>query len=400
MIMPLMWLLLAGLALVLGWATAVPLFSWIGYLMVALLLVGLSMTRLGCQGLSARRDLSVDRIRLGDRVVVDVRVENRSLLPALWMAAAESLPVGLPVSGARGRVLPFAWRRGSSFSYTLEGARRGYHEIGPTVIRTGDLFGLFQRQARCGGSSWLTVYPKIVALEHALLPSRRSLGEIRTRQRALEDPTQTVGIRPYQRGDSLRRVHWRATAHTGKLQSKLFELTAQPDVTVVLNLNRADYPANPDDAVESAELAITTAASIAQHVLDREQRLGLLALARDPAGAGPDRPLTVKPGRGRAQLISLLSVLGRIELGQCDRLVKILDREKERFPWGTMVVVITPKMDRDCMLALIGLRTAGFALELILAARGVYAPGRADMGMIGISAARVQSEEDIRGLDL
>ena len=400
MIMPLIWALLAGLALVLGWATGLPLFAWGGYLMLVLLLVGFLSTRLSYRGLTATRHLSVDRLRPGDRVEVMVRVENHSLLPAPWLVAAESLPVGLPMSGLRGRVVPLAGSRAFSFSYTLEGARRGYHQLGPTLLRTGDLFGLFHRQTAAGGSSWLTVYPKIVAVRQARLPSRRYLGELRTRQRVLEDPTQVVGIRPYQRGDSLRRVHWRATAHTGKLQSKLFELTAQPEVTLVLNLNRADYPANPDDAVESAELAVTTAASIAHHLLDRGQRVGLLALGRDPAEARVKRLPAVTPGRGRAQLIALLSLLGRVELGPSDPLVDVLAREKERFPWGTMVVVVTPKVEGDMVVGLLGLGAAGFGVQVILAGRTVSAPSRAEWGNIGVSASRVQSEEDIRGLDL
>jgi uncharacterized protein (DUF58 family) len=127
------------------------------------------------------------------------------------------------------------------------------------------------------------VFPRLVAIEHARLASRRPAGDIRVRQRAWEDPSQVVGVRPYERGDSLRRIHWRATAHTGELQSKQFQVTSQLDTVILLDLRRADYPASPDDASEAAELAIVTAASIAQHVLDRYQRVGLFALARDPA---------------------------------------------------------------------------------------------------------------------
>ena len=59
-----------------------------------------------------------------------------------------------------------------------------------------------------------------------------------TRQRVLEDPSQIIGIRPYQHGDGLRRIHWRATAHTGRFQSKLFEVSAQVECVLALNLRR------------------------------------------------------------------------------------------------------------------------------------------------------------------
>jgi uncharacterized protein (DUF58 family) len=400
MVMPLTWALLAGVALVLSWATASVHFAWAGYLMLALLVLGFVMARLGEQGLVAHRDLSTDRVHFGERVQVDVKVENRGLMPAIWVVAAEALPAGLPVTGSRGRVVPLAGKRTFSFSYSLEGARRGYHAIGPTAIRTGDLFGLFHRQRAPGGPSHLTVFPKLVPITHARFASRRPAGDARTRQRVWEDPSQTIGIRPYQRGDSLRRVHWRATAHTGKLQSRLFQVTAQIDTMVLLNLRRSDYPMGPDDAGEAAELAISTAASIARHVLDRGQRVGLVALARDPASGGISRVLTVKQSRGRDQLSAILSVLGRIELGQTDGLLDTINREKESFPWGSLVVVVTPVVDREVLPVLLDLRTSGFEVKVVVVGRGAFAPRRAGMDMMGIGAARVRSENDIRGLDI
>ncbi len=248
MIRPLAWATLAFLALVLSWTTGASVFAWAGYTMFALLILGYLTMRLSAGRLVARRELTRDRIYPGESVRVRVRVENHSPFPALWLVAAESLPVGLPVSGVRGRVTPWVGPAGFSFTYTLEGARRGYHELGPTVLQVGDPFGLFQRRLSAGGASGLTVFPKVVALQQPRLSSPRLSGEVRVRRRVLEDPTVIVGIRPYQSGDGLRRVHWRATAHTGRLQSKLFGVTALHDVTLLLDLSRGDYSPSPEEA--------------------------------------------------------------------------------------------------------------------------------------------------------
>ena len=227
MVLPILWVLLAALALVLGWTTGTAAFSWVGYLMLFAWIVGSMAARMAERGLVAERHVAVDRVHHGGETTVGLTVANRSRLPVLWMVASESLPAGLPMTGLRGRVGPLAGGASFSFRYTLHGARRGYHELGPTVLRTGDIFGLSQRERHAAGVASFTVYPKIIPITHARLPSRRPSGEVRTRQRVLEDPTQIVGIRPYQHGDGLRRVHWRATAHTGRLQSKLFEVSAQ-----------------------------------------------------------------------------------------------------------------------------------------------------------------------------
>ena len=401
MVLPLVWLLLAALALVLSWTTTSAAFAWLGFLMLVTWLVGAAAARLGERSLSATRRLSSDRMPFGGEATVEVEVTNRGPLPILWVTASESLPAGLPMSGVRGRVGPLRGRGEFCFRYTLQGARRGYHAVGPTLLRTGDLFGLVQREKSGGESARLTVYPRVVAISHARIPSRRPAGEARARQRVLEDPTQVVGVRPYQHGDGLRRVHWRATAHTGRLQSKLFEVSAQVETVVLLNLRRGDYPDSPAEAQELAELAIVAAASIAQHVLDRSQRVGLLALGRDPARDGRAELVRVRSARGRDQLAAILSALGRMELGASEPLADVLTREKEDLAWGSLVVIITPRMAERMIPAVLGARSSGFDTSVVLVGRGAHLGGApAALDAIGISAARVVTEADIRGLDL
>lgn len=399
MVLPLLWVLLAALALVLGWTTGTVAFSWVAYLMLLAWIVGAIAARMAERGLVAERHLSVDRIHHGGETTVGLTVANHSRLPVLWMVAAESLPAGLPMTGLRGRVGPLAGGASFSFRYTLHGARRGYHELGPTVLRTGDIFGLSQRERHAAGVAALTVFPKIVPITHARLPSRRPAGEVRARQRVLEDPTQVVGIRPYQHGDGLRRVHWRATAHTGRLQSKLFEISAQVENTLVVNLRRADYPGGPSDAEEAAELAVTAAASIARHVLDRRQRIGLLALGRDPAGEAQDGLLRVRPGRDRDQLTEILSPLGRIELGPSEALSAVLEREKDDLNWGALIVVITPTLPPETVTSILGLRKAGFEVRAILVGRTTPADS-AGLEVFGVPTAVIRSEADISGLGI
>lgn len=403
MVVPLLWVLLAALALTLSWVTGAAAFAWAAYLMLVIWLVGAVGARLGVRGLSVTRTLSADRVALNGQVQVEVTLENRSRLPVLWVAAAEALPAGLSLRGVRGRIGPLRPRSEFRFRYTLEGGRRGYYQIGPTVLRTGDLFGIVQRERTEEETARLTVFPRIVAIRHARLPSRRPVNEVRVRYRVLEDPTQVVGIRPYQRGDGLRRVHWRATAHTGRLQSKLYEITAQVDTTVLLNLRRADYAESPADAQEAAELAIVAAASTAHHLLDHRQRTGLLALAHDPAAddSGDSGLVAVRAGRHRDQLTALLSVLGRVELGPAQPLTEALRRAKETFPWGSLLVIITPRVEAEAMQALLGLRNVGFAVSVILVGRAAELPAEAaGLAALGIGAARVRSEADVRGLNL
>src|SRR5207244_13438952 len=142
--------------------------------------------------------------------------------------------------------------------YTLKLRMRGYYQIGPLVLESGDLFGLHRRYRAVTEPHFLLVYPKVVPLEGFELASRRPVGEIRLAHRLFEDPTRIAGVREYQRGDPLNRVHWRATARTGTLHSKIYEPSTIAGATIVLDFHKGGYAQRGEPF--RSELAATTAA--------------------------------------------------------------------------------------------------------------------------------------------
>ena len=116
-----------------------------------------------------------------------------------------------------------ALRGRKTVHYQLRCNMRGYYQIGPLVLETGDLFGLHRRWRVLTHPHFVLVYPEVVPLEGYGLASRRPIGEVRMVHRLYEDPTRIAGVRAYQAGDPLNRVHWRATARTGQLHSKVYE---------------------------------------------------------------------------------------------------------------------------------------------------------------------------------
>ena len=123
--------------------------------------------------------------------------------------------------------------------YQLKCNRRGYHQIGPLVVETGDLFGLHRRYRVLTSPHFLLVYPDVVPLEGYELASRRPIGEIRISHRLYEDPTRIAGVRRYEAGDPLNRIHWRATARTGHAHCKLYEPSCIVGATLLLDFHQA-----------------------------------------------------------------------------------------------------------------------------------------------------------------
>ena len=127
----------------------------------------------------------------------------------------------------------------------------------------------------------MLVYPDVVPLEGFELASRRPIGEVRISHRLYEDPTRIAGVRQYEAGDPLNRIHWRATARTGQLHSKIYEPSCIVGATIVLDFHQAAY--DPQHEPYRSELAVTAAASLANAVYEMDQQIGLVTNGRDAA---------------------------------------------------------------------------------------------------------------------
>src|SRR5205814_6712043 len=126
------------------------------------------------------------------------------------------------------------------------------------------------------GRQTLRVYPKVVPIAALGLPSRFPLGEERSPNRLFSDPHRVAGIRPYVQGDSVRRVHWKATARTGTVQVKTYDPSATLRVMLFLNVDTMPM-AWFGIRVDLLELAICATASVAAHLTHERYQVGLVA---------------------------------------------------------------------------------------------------------------------------
>ncbi len=113
------------------------------------------------------------------------------------------------------------------------------------------------------------------------IASRRPIGEVKMSYRLFEDPTRVAGVRPYEAGDPLNRINWRATARTGALHSKVYEPSTVAGVTVLLDFHQASFDERHEPV--RSELAVTMAASLANAVFEMGQQVGLVTNGRDAA---------------------------------------------------------------------------------------------------------------------
>jgi uncharacterized protein (DUF58 family) len=222
------------------------------------------------------RSLVPDVAAVGRATAVRIRVGMRSALPTAPGTWEDTLPAGL-IGRARGvfPALGSGLRGGDAaveLQYTVEGRRRGVHSLGPLVVTATDPFGLARRRFSVGGRTRVTVAPAIVELAPLPTVHGEAGGMLQTANAQLGQGADNLVARPYAPGDSMRRIHWRATAHRDALMVRQEEQEASPEATVVLDRSEARWGA---DAVLAPgkdagfEAAVSAAVSVV-HQLVRE----------------------------------------------------------------------------------------------------------------------------------
>ncbi len=213
------WFLGALLLLLAALLLESSLLAYAMYVLLGLLLLSRWLARSWIGGLSATRTCKQVSADIGERVAVHLTVTNNGALPVPWLLAEDLLPQyspgqRFPRLKIKGKRLQIAMLRGGAtleMKYQIECLMRGYFQIGPLTLESGDLFGLHRRFRVLTEPTFLLVYPRIVPLLGYDIASRRPIGDVRLTHRLYEDPTRIAGVRPYEAGDPLNRVHWRAT---------------------------------------------------------------------------------------------------------------------------------------------------------------------------------------------
>ncbi|NEL70232.1 DUF58 domain-containing protein, partial [Escherichia coli] len=127
---------------VLSQLTAWPYLDELTFVLAGFVGVAWIWSRLAVTSLSIERPVAGDRFQVGEEVREDIAVRSTSILPRLWLELVDGST--LPRHGA-GRVFNLAPRGLATWTTSTLAVRRGRFRLGPTVIRTGDPFGLFPR---------------------------------------------------------------------------------------------------------------------------------------------------------------------------------------------------------------------------------------------------------------
>lgn len=422
-----MWALaIAGAFLVVGLVFQVGFFAYAFYAGVLVAGLAYMMSYVSLDGLRAERHCTIRRGEVGEEAVVTVGVRNDKAHFLPWVIMEDALSDGVSITeGVNSRAMVMRPRGEASLRYKIRCNRRGYHRIGPVLFESGDFFGLTRRFVAGADSHFITIYPKVIPIDKYSVPTNRPLGETSMRMRIFEDPTRIAGVREYEYGDPLRRVHWKASAKTGQLHSKIYDPSCLQGANLVLDFNSRAWLG--EDANRRMEFAVSVAASMAAHMAERGVDLGFVSngvdaadvidtspiavevASRDEARELMDRrrttdrlrPVQVPVRRGQESVVLVMESLARLEASDGLDLAEMIAQEYNAWPREETVILIVPDVSDELSRAIVRLKSAGFSVLVLLIANMDRAP-RLQAALAGISVPMIhlRQERDLHNIVL
>lgn len=347
--------LLGALAVgVLAWLFGVPELVIVAVAILALLVASGVRTAAVRMRLEVARNLHPPRVHLGTPARIELRVHN------VGTTTTPVLRLRDPVQGTRGAELLLAPLRPGDHAqatYVLPTRRRGIVGVGPLDVVVADPYGFVSVRSQAAPITELTVYPRVdelVPLPHSTSQDPHAGSDHpNAMSRGGED---FYALRPYVKGDDLRRVHWRSTAHHDELMVRQEELPWQSRVTVILDLRRNTQTS------ASLELAVSAAASI---VLASWKRRSLVRLATTD---GHDSGFA----SGHAHMEALMEHLAVVERSSSGSLRRVLDLVS-RSGGGDLVLVVAELPEPE-LSAVARLRGRFGSFTLVRFHRSSYEP--------------------------
>ena len=381
--------------IVLAFLTGSDSLFYLAYVLVGIWLLTVIWMRQALTGLRIERCFP-ERAFHGEVVQARLVVRNQGRWPVLWLKLHESLPLDLHVPNFEQRVVSLAPKERTTLEYRLKCQRRGYYMLGPLSLLTGDYFDLTPRRQATWPAQPFIVYPRVAPLGHLGLPSQLPFGSLSSQRRIFEDPSRFFGVRDYQPGDSLRQINWKSSARTDQLQVKRFQPAIALNTMIILNLNDGEYALR--SRATAGEMGIVVAASIAAHLVERRQPVGLAVLGMDAVTQQVGLQV-IPPVRGRGRLMQLLETLARAERANTTPFVQMLDQASARLGWGSTAVIITPGASPHLEEALLQMRRRGIHVLLVATdPLTAFRSLRGQLEQVGIPAHWVTDDRDLNAL--
>jgi len=321
------------------------------------------------------------RKQVGEVFSEDFEIVNRSILPKLWLKVTDHSAL---MGGTGSKVITgIAGKQSWNYvAFTLLN-KRGWFTLGPTQVESGDIFGLFLFRKTFDTNLRLLVIPYMFDIQFFLAPLGILPGGHAMQEKTLEVTPYAAGVREYVPGDPLKRIHWPSSARKQMLIVKEFEKDPLAEVWIFLDSRQKVHIRSDESTLsdshpiwwvrskkafrlppDTAEYAISIAASIAKYYISQKREVGLVSAGQS---------YTILPAeRGERQLGKILETLAVLEPEGDLSLWALVNSQVAHLGRGSTVLVITPASDETVLTITMELIHRGLIPVLILIDRSSF----------------------------
>ncbi len=275
---------------------------------LTLLVLGVSWPWLCMRGLSCEVSFDDSRSIEGEPTIVTLAIVNRFPIPAFGLMIQGQFLQDL---NHEDDVIVVGLKRAagcsiSNFQWPLTPKRRGKLPVESPQLVTGFPFGLYQISKPIKVAGDTIVWPSCdhVETEAETVGKQFAIDASSSRQAGNEGDT--IGVRNYRFGDSVRNIHWSHTARHNRLIIRERQSSTQTPIRVVLDLTRDHHVGSGSQS--TFENAIRLAATVCSELHRHQSQIDLICV-----GLNENKPFKSNNHRGLKSLMDFLALLPQLD---------------------------------------------------------------------------------------
>jgi uncharacterized protein (DUF58 family) len=337
-----------------GWATTgLVIYIRLFLILFFLILTSFIWSFFAIRGIQLTRSTRSFRTSVGK--VFDERFDivNLSRWACFWVEIQDNSTI--PQNSGSRLLTGIDGHRQRSYTARTRITKRGKYYLGPTMISSGDPFGLFRSSRIIQPEASLIALPMTVDIPYYLTVKGLLPGGREIHQKTMDVTPHVTGVREYIPGDPMKRIHWSSTAKHNQFMVKVFEQDPEAEIWFFLDSqkkahfsNQADEEEiNQDDFIryklskvkipdDTYEYSISATASLVKYFLKQRKKVGFV-------NSGAQTNL-IPAERGERQLGKVLETLAFLKPDGELPITGCVKMQAKYLPMGSGVILVTPSL--------------------------------------------------------
>ncbi|OOG90437.1 hypothetical protein BTH41_03158 [Bacillus mycoides] len=262
----------------------------------------------------------------GEQFLSTITIKRKFPFPLLYLVVEDELPPQFTScrQTKTNKVILFpGLKRNISFQYVIDTIPRGEHTFSSVRVKTGDLFGMMEKEVTFSVPDTFLVYPQYVDITYRQLENHFEQGALSANINLAKDSTVSVGVREYKPGDRFSWIDWKATARTNNIMTKEFE--QQRSHNIMIFMDRTQSPL--------FESVVTFTASIVRAVLKQNSPASFVSVGKER---------TIFPlDNGDTQLQQVFCHLAKVQADSVFPLSRSVEMELRKIYQSATIILVT-----------------------------------------------------------